>query len=616
MPKSETKTPTRVFDLLECQLQRFPRNDAFAHKVNGVWRRYSTTESVQIVAELTWGMHLLGIGKGDRVADTTETNRPEWNFIDNAVMSLGAVHVPIYPNNSAEEFEFILNDSEARMLFVSSERLFRLTSALRSKLPNLVHLHTYDPIGEAPVWTAVRSIGEKSLAEPGNREKLNQIKAAVQPEDLATLIYTSGTTGTPKGVMLSHKNLLSNCFSCSQLIPISHHDRALSFLPLCHIYERTMINIYVNLGAAIYYAENLDTIGENLREIGPQIISAVPRLLEKIYERFLARGNKLTGIKRTIYFRAVEYALEYDFDKPLPFKESVEFAIADRLVFFNWRAALGGRLRAIISGSAALRPQLARVFWAAGIPIYEGYGPTEASPVIAVNHEHAMKVGTVGPVLSGGEVRIAADGEILYRGPNVMIGYFKRPDLTAEAIDSEGWLHTGDVGMFDGPYLKITDRKKEIFKTSGGKYIAPQQVESVMKESKFIGQIMVVGEGHKFPAALIVPAFSVVRNALHKEADNEEIASSPEAYQLVESEITRLNGHLGHHSQIKKFVLLANEWSVTDGELTATLKLKRREILRKYAARISALYSETEPCDATLESEGLKTVYERARIHR
>jgi long-chain acyl-CoA synthetase len=610
------ETPTRVFDLLVSQLKRFPKPNAFVHKVNGTWLTYSTAESIQIVHELAWGLHLLGIRKGDRVANSTETNRPEWNFIDNAVMMLGAVHLPIYPNNSAEEFEFILNDSEAKLLIVSSARLYQLVTPLLPRLRNLADVYTYDPVSEALDWIMIRAAGAVGLQQPENREELERIQTNVTPGDIATLIYTSGTTGTPKGVMLSHANLLSNCLSCTQLIQGSDTESALSCLPLCHIYERTVINVYINCGTAIYYAESLETIGENLREVRPHIISTVPRLLEKIYERFVDRGSKLPGIKRRIFFWALRLALKFEPGENVSLIRRVQLLLADRLIFSKWRAALGGRIRAIISGSAALRPPLARVYWAAGIKVYEGYGPTEASPVIAVNHPDAIKIGTVGPVVPGGRVRIAPDGEILYRGPNVMVGYFKRPDLTIETIDPDGWLHTGDAGEFDGQFLKITDRKKDIFKTSGGKYIAPQQVENVMKESKFIAQIMVIGENHKFPAALIVPAFLAVKDKIGSKDENEQIGSLPETYRLIEGEINRLNEHLGHHSQIKKFAILANEWSVAGGELTPTLKLKRKLILQKYATQVSALYAEAEPCAATLDPDRLTTVYERARIHR
>jgi long-chain acyl-CoA synthetase len=374
---------------------------------------------------------------------------------------------------------------------------------------------------------------------------------------------------------------------------------------LCNIYERTLVNIYVYLGISVYFAQNLNSVGEDLHEVRPHVFGTVPRLLEKIYEKIAARGNQLSGVKRALYFWALQLASEFDPGAPIHWTRRWQLAIADLLVYARWREALGGRLRAIVSGSAALQPRLARIFWAARMPVYEGYGPTEASPVISANHpvRGCCKIGTVGPIIAGGEVKIAKDGEILYRGPNVMMGYYHRPELTSEAIDGDGWLHTGDVGEFDGIFLKITDRKKEIFKTSGGKYIAPQQIENRMKESKFIAQIMVVGENRKFPAALIVPAFSTVADYLDQRGvrlhSNSEIVANREVNTLIESEIRRLNEHFGHYSQVKKFLLLAEEWSLAGGELTPTLKLKRRKLLQKYAKEIEALYAGEEKAART-----------------
>ena len=608
-------TPRRVFDLLQQQLERFPQPDAFAQKVGHQWKAYSTAEALEIVAALAWGLHTLGIRKGDRVANVTETNRAEWNFIDGAVMSLGAVHVPIYPNISAEEFEFILSDSEAKLLFVSSERLYHLIAPLLRKLPALEDIYTYHPVNRAKQWTQIKTSGENGLTDRSNKIALEKIKAEVKPEDLATLIYTSGTTGNPKGVMLSHSNLVANCITCAPIIQSGSHDRALSFLPLCHIYERTVINLYVYCGTSIYYAQNLDTIGEDLREVRPNVFSTVPRLLEKIHEKIVVRGSRLSGLKKTLYFWALRLASEFEPGAPISWTKRLQLTVADRLVFARWREAMGGRIRAIISGSAALQPRLARVFWAARMPVYEGYGPTEASPVISVNHpvKGSYKVGTVGPVVPGGEVKIAEDGEILYRGPNVMMGYYHRPDLTSETIDADGWLHTGDVGEFDGKFLKITDRKKEIFKTSGGKYIAPQQVENKMKESSYIAQIMVVGENRRFPGALIVPAFKAIADHFNKLGvhlnSNSEIVAHPAVNALIEAEIQRLNQNFGRYAQIKKFVLLQEDWSMASGELTPTLKLKRRQLLKKYAREIESLYvAETQAPDGMLGDESLPKV--------
>jgi long-chain acyl-CoA synthetase len=594
------QTPSRVFDLLPYQLEHFPRNAAFARKIGGEWKMFSTAESLDLIAALAWGLHMAGVRKGDRVANVTETNRPEWCFIDTAVMSLGAVDLPIYPNISFEEFEFILGDSEAKLIFVSSDRLYHLLAPLQAKLPALRHIYTYDPVAGAEQWTQLTAAGLKGLGQQDNKSVLEKIKANVSPADLATLIYTSGTTGTPKGVMLSHSNLMTNCFAVATLIQGTLPERALSFLPLCHIYERTLVNVYVYLGTSVFFAQSLHSVGDDLREVGPQAFATVPRLLEKIYEKIAASGNQLRGPKRTLYFWALHLAEQFEPGAPIPWIRRLQLAVADRLIYYHWRKALGGRIRAVVSGSAALQPRLARVFWAARIPIYEGYGPTEASPVISANYpgQGHYKIGTVGPVIPGGEVKIAADGEILYRGPNVMMGYYHRPELTSEVLDGEGWLHTGDVGTFDGVFLKITDRKKEIFKTSGGKYIAPQQIENRMRESKFIAQIMVVGENRKFPAALIVPAFQMIADYFNLNGvelrSNQEIVADRQVNALIESEIHRLNQHFGHYAQIKNFVLLAEEWSLAGGELTPTLKLKRLQLVQKYTGEIESLYAGEE----------------------
>jgi long-chain acyl-CoA synthetase len=594
------QTPRRVFDLLQYQLDHHPQIDAFAQKVGGQWKTTSTADALDIIAALAWGLHMAGIRKGDRIANVTETNRVEWCFIDSAVMCLGAVHLPIYPNISSEEFEFILSDSEAKLIFVSSDRLYQLILPLQAKLPALRHIYTYDPVENVQQWTYLKTAGQEGLTDPDHKTGLEKIKANVSPGDLATLIYTSGTTGTPKGVMLSHSNLIMNCLASASLIQGASPERALSFLPLCHIYERTLINIYVYLGTSIFFAQNLNTVGEDLREVRPHVFGTVPRLLEKIYEKVVARGNQLSGRKRAFYFWALRLGSECEPGAPISWLRRLQLAVADRIVYSRWRAALGGRIRAIISGSAALQPRLARGFWAARMPVYEGYGPTEASPVISVNYpgKGRYKIGTVGPVISGGEVKIAADGEILYRGPNVMMGYYHNQELTSETIDGDGWLHTGDVGEFDGIFLKITDRKKEIFKTSGGKYIAPQQIENRLKESKFIAEIMIVGENRKFPAALIAPAFRTIADHFERRGvqlqTNHEIVTNHEVKALIESEIRRLNAHFGRYSQIKKFVLLADEWSLAGGELTPTLKLKRRQLLKKYAKEIESLYTQDE----------------------
>ncbi len=603
--------PTRVFDLLTHQIAHYPQPDALARKIDGAWRKYSAQEIADTVRSLAAGLHAIGVRPGDRIANSTETNRPEWNFIDLAVLSLGAVHVPVYPTLTAEEFHFILEDSGAKLVFVSTEALRAKVVGVQARLPALESIYTYDPAEDDAsgvcCWVGLHLAGETLLREqPGaTNTLLDGLAAAVRPEDLATLIYTSGTTGQPKGVMLSHTNLVSNCLAIVPLIHATPGERTISFLPLCHIFERTLTNAYLYSGMPVYYAESLERIGENMREIRPRFFAAVPRILEKVFERIMARGNALVGRRKQLFFWALELAERIDPEQPVSMADHVRLAAADQLVYSKWRAALGGRVNGIVCGSAALNPRLARIFWNVGVRVYEGYGPTEAAPVITTNQMEAgsHRIGTVGKVIEGGEVKIAEDGEILYRGPNVMLGYYHRPDLTAETIDADGYLHTGDVGEFiegaDGvKFRRITDRKKEIFKTSGGKYIAPQPLENRLKESPFIAQAMVVGEYQKFPGALIVPNFEAVRARLGGEhgelpPTNEELVRAPAVRVLLADEVKRLNADFAQYAQVKDFRLVAHEWTSDTGELTPTQKLKRREILKKFAGEVESLYAVT-----------------------
>ena len=604
---SPAASPTRVFDLLAHQLAHHPQPDALAGKVGGQWRKYSAQEITDTVRALAAGLQAIGVRPGDRIANSTETNRPEWNFLDLAVLSLGAVHVPIYPTLTAEEFYYILEDSGAKLIFVSTEALRAKVAAVLPRLPALESIYTYDPAGGnntvACCWEGLRLAGEALLRDQsaGTNALLDSLAASVRPEDLATLIYTSGTTGQPKGVMLSHTNLVSNCLAIVPLIHAAPGERTISFLPLCHIFERTLTNAYLYSGMPVYYAESLERIGENMREIRPRFFAAVPRILEKVFERILARGNALVGRRKQLFFWALELAERIDPEAPISMADHVRLAAADQLVFSKWRAALGGRVNGIVCGSAALNPRLARIFWNVGVKVFEGYGPTEAAPVITTNHREngAHRIGTVGQVIEGGEVKLADDGEILYRGPNVMLGYYHRPDLTAETVDRDGFLHTGDVGEFvekDGArFLRITDRKKEIFKTSGGKYIAPQPLENRLKESPYIAQAMVVGEYQKFPGALIVPNFAAVREHFREHASlptsDEELALHPAVRQLIAAEVIRLNADFAQYAQVKDFRLVPHEWTTATGELTPTQKLKRREILKKFAGEVESLYS-------------------------
>ena len=590
-PAQVSPEPTRIFDLIAHQLACFPKPDALAHKVAGRWKRYSTRQIVETARALAAGLHAAGVRPGDRIANITETNRAEWNIIDLAVLQLGAVHVPIYPTLTPDECRFILDDAGARLVFVSSDALHAKIDALRGDLPVLENVYLYQrsstdgPVADAPVWTELRNQGARRLLDdPAFAREIDALAAAVRPEDLATLIYTSGTTGQPKGVMLSHANLVSNAMAIVPLIGGSPAERAISFLPLCHIFERTLTNAYLFLGMSVYYAESLERVGDNMREVHPNFFAVVPRILEKIYERIIARGNALTGRRRQLFFWALDLAERIDPENPekSTLSERMQLKLADKLVFSKWREALGGRVDSIVCGSAALNPKLAKVFWNAGVRVYEGYGPTEAAPVITSNYSQAghHRIGTVGSVIAGGEIRLASDGEILYRGPNVMLGYYHRPDLTAEAVDDEGFLHTGDVGEFveglDGlRFLRITDRKKEIFKTSGGKYIAPQPVENKLKESSVIAQAMVVGEYRKFPGALIVPNFAVLRERLAAQeaqgnaaASDADLAKSPGVRALIDGEIGRINRELAQYARIKNFAVLGVEWTTAGGELT------------------------------------------------
>ena len=596
-------TPTRLFDLLYQQQQKFPQPDALASKVNGRWQRFSTEEVIDIVNQISIALLKKGIRKGDKVA-IVSPNRPEWIFADYAIQQLGAVSVPMYPTISEEDYNYILKDAGAIMAFVADEELYTKVKNASAEMPELnSNIYTFDKLNIAPHWKTLLKEAEGEAVE-----QLDEHKAAVEPDDLLTLIYTSGTTGRPKGVMLTHHNILSNAQAVSRLFPnIGAGHRSLSFLPLCHIFERTATYAYMNMGICIYYAESMETIGDNLKEVQPQVFATVPRLLEKVYDKIVAKGMELTGIKRKLFFWALDLGNSYVPSKPGSFWYRLQLKIANKLIFSKWREALGGDVRMIVSGAAALQPRLARVFWAGQIPVCEAYGLTETSPGISFNKCDAkrVRVGTVGEVLEGITVKIADDGEILVKGPNIMKGYYNKPDLTNEAIDSEGWFHTGDVGeMVEGKFLKITDRKKEMFKTSGGKYIAPQPIENKMKESTMIEQIMVIGEGERFPAALVVASKdNLIEWCKHKgidcNSDYNQLIRQPQIIDKIEREIQRLNKSFGHWEQVKQVRLVENPWSIESGELTPTLKLKRKIIADKNKGLIEAIYREgsTKPVE-------------------
>ncbi|MFN5376321.1 MAG: AMP-dependent synthetase/ligase [Chitinophagaceae bacterium] len=594
-------TPTRLFDFLEWQLQKFPQEDMLAAKENGVWRKYSTQEIKQITDSLSMGLLKAGIGYQDGSIEGRDkiavlsNNRPEWLILDLAVQQTGAVLTPIYPTISVNELEFILNDASIKLVFVSDQELYDKVQSIRSKTPSVQAVYTFNPIQEALHW--------RELLHTGGEQELEALKLSkeqVKGNELATILYTSGTTGFPKGVMLSHHNILDNIMNVEELlVPVcGASDRALSFLPLNHIFERVISYVYMFRGVSIYYAENLDTIGDNLKEVQPNLFSTVPRLLEKVYEKIMNKGRELTGIKKKLFFWAVAVGSRYEVDKNMGLGYNIQLAIANKLIFSKWREALGGNVKAIVTGAAACQVRLLKVFTAAKITIMEGYGLTETSPVISVNHydPSGRRFGTVGKVIRNVEVKLAEDGEICCKGSNVMMGYYKRPDLTAECIDKDGWFHTGDIGVWvEDKFLKITDRKKEIFKTSGGKYVAPQPIENKMKESPFIEQMIVVGAERKFTAALIVPAFANLKTWCEKNGieatTNDQMVHHPRVVEYYKSIIEKYNPQFNPVEQVKKFELLNAEWTINGGELTPTLKLKRKVIMEKYADAVERIYA-------------------------
>ncbi len=596
---------TRLFDLLPHIAANYQKSDLLASKENGQWTGLSTKDFIFQVNALSYGLLSLGIKKDDKIA-TISNNRPEWNILDFAMLQIGAIHVPVYPTISTGDMEFILNDAEVKLVFLSDKDLFHNISQIAPNVPTIKGLYTFNQVEGAKNWTELRDAGLRQAQSPdfdklSPQEVLNNAKASVSGSDVATIIYTSGTTGNPKGVMLMHSNILSNFISCEHLPPVDSHCRALSFLPINHIFERCLVYLYLYLGVSVYYAESIDKIGDNIREVNPDFFSAVPRLIEKVYDKIVTKGKDLTGIKKMMFFWALNLGLRYEMERANGWWYGFQLSIARKLVFSKWKEALGGKIRGIVSGSAALQPRLIRVFWAAGIPILEGYGLTETSPVIAVNtlDPGGCRVGTVGKLIKDVQVEIAEDGEILCKGPNVMKGYYKRPDLTAEAIDKDGWFHTGDIGVLEEGFLKITDRKKEIFKTSGGKYISPQLIENKFKESSFIEQMMVIGENQRFAAALIVPKFAYLRSwcsikGIPAEPNNDLLIKNPLIIARYQEEVNTYNLSFGKTEQIKKFELIPHEWTVESGDLTPTMKCKRKIILEKNTEIIARIYAETE----------------------
>ena len=596
----------RNFDILEKLVNETKPPVALAVKRNNKWETFTPQDYQKYANYFSYGLLELGFKKGDKII-TISNNRPEWNFVDMGMGQIGVIHVPVYPNMSIGEYEFIFEHSEARMIIVSSAEYYLKAKTAADKLQNIEKIYTFDKLDGAPNWEEIIQLGREN--EHKWKDKLQQIKDSIQPDDLLSIIYTSGTTGRPKGVMLSHWNFMSNVLATTPLYPIEKGHGYMSILPLCHVFEREVNYMIQNKGATIYYAEKIDTLVRDIKEVPVHGFAAVPRVYEKIYDRIIVEGKKLKGLKKKIFFWAIDIGLVYDPNENKGLWYNLQLSLARKLVFKKWQEALGGKIIALISGGAALQPRLARIFHAAQMPIYEGYGLTETSPVIAVNYPGHVKIGTVGPVLSNVKVKIAEDGEILVKGPNVMKGYYKDPEKTAQVFDEEGWFHTGDIGELDEDgFLKITDRKKEMFKLSTGKYVAPQVVENIFKESPFIDQLFVVGEKEKFVAAIISPDFEyliawAVKNGIIFR-DTQELIKHPKVIERFQQEIDKYNKRLGRHEQIKKFALTCRKWTPETGELSPTLKLKRKYLKQLYKAKLDYLYGYTDdPGDLGLRKE-------------
>ncbi|MAN58681.1 MAG: long-chain fatty acid--CoA ligase [Flavobacteriaceae bacterium] len=586
--------PKRLFDFPYYQLEKYPQERALVTKYNGSWISTSTQEYIDKANALSRALIQMGVQPNDKVAIISMTNRTEWNICDIGIMQTGAQDVPIYPTISEDEYEYVLNHSESKFCFVSCKEVYDKLMAIKANVPSLQEVYTFDEIDGAKNWDEVLEKGKNA----DNQNEVEKRKDAIGEDDLATLIYTSGTTGRPKGVMLSHKNIATNAMYSSERLPIDPgKSTALSFLPVCHIYERMLQYMYQYCGVEIHFAESLETISDNLKEVQPEVMSAVPRLLEKVYDKIYAKGADLTGVKKKLFFWAIELGLEYEPYGQNGWWYETKLKLARKLIFSKWQEALGGNLKAIASGSAALQPRLARVFNAAAIPVMEGYGLTETSPVVSVNdmRQGGFKIGTVGKPIRDTEVKIADDGEILVKGPQVMCGYYKDREKTDEVL-KDGFFHTGDIGEIDSEgFLKITDRKKEMFKTSGGKYVAPQLIENVMKQSRFIEQIMVVGEGEKMPAALIQPDFEFVREWGSKKgrdlpSDPDEMITDETLIKRIQKEIDFYNERFGKWEKIKRFELTPDVWGIESGHLTPTMKMKRKIIKEKYLDLYNRIY--------------------------
>jgi long-chain acyl-CoA synthetase len=585
----------RTFDILEHIKRNYgPEHNVLAAKIEKNWIHTNITSYLESAENVSHGLLELGLVKGDKIA-IISNNRPEWNIVEMGMSAIGVVHVPIYPTISIDDFTYILHHSEPKLIIVSDKILYQKIKAIADKLSVVKGVYTFNKINGTRHWTEILNLGKEHFEQ--HHDKYLSAKVCVRPTDLSTLIYTSGTTGTPKGVMLSHQNIVSNFLEASNNHSLGKGHRCISFLPLSHIYERMLNYHFQYKGLCIYYAENMGTIIENIKEVQPHIFSSVPRLLERVYMGIIGKGKDLSVIQKQIFFWAVNLGDKFKRNRENGWFYHFQLKIADALVFKKWRAALGGNLQIVVSGGATLQPRISRIFGAAGIDILEGYGLTETSPVIAVGNRITQEImyGTVGPVFPGVQVKFAEDGEILCKGPNVMMGYYKEPRLTREVIDQDGWFHTGDIGVLvQNKYLKITDRKKEMFKLSSGKYIAPQVIENKLKESFFIEQVMVVGENEKFASAIISPNFTYLHNwcSLHRIQfqDNRDLIQNPQVIDQIQKEVTAINKLLGLTEQIKRFRLVSEEWTQQTGELSPTLKLKRKYIKDKYHDLIEDIF--------------------------
>ena len=604
----------RTFDILDRYLLEYPRRDALGGKEGKDWYIYSTAEYYEKSHQFAMGLMSLGFKKGDKVATVTN-NRPEWNFVDMGLAMTGVIHVPIYPTISEDEYTYILGHAEIKAIFLGDHRLYDRIKPIVSRLPEVPAIFSFDEIEGVQNYDELIQLGKEKDKELS--AQLVIIKSEIDPDSIATIIYTSGTTGVPKGVMLSHKNLVSNFVAHSKMHKLGRGHRTVSFLPLCHVYERSMNYHFQYKGMGVYYIGNLGQIVSAMKEIRPHMFNTVPRVLERVYDGFLSKGKELTGLKRLIYFWAINLTRYFEHNKKYSFLMKIKIKFADKMIYSKWRDALGNNVTYIVSGGAALQPEITRLFGMAGMINLEGYGLTETSPVIAVNNpfEKALKVGTVGEVLPGVELKFGEDGEILVKGYGVMKGYYKAPELTAEVIDEEGWFHTGDIGMLeDGRYLKITDRKKEIFKLSGGKYIAPQMIENKLKTSFFIEQVMVIGAGEKFASAFISPNFVYLHDWCSQRKilfhDNYDLIHRKEVQNQIHKEVAAINKTLGEHEEIKRFRLISDEWTPHTGELSPTLKLKRTYLAEKYSAIIEDIYSVQKS-----HHEGIEGIFKLPKIN-